>query len=446
MTIHEALMDPNLRTLIVNATLGNAQDIMGEIRTHFETNEVFRWVFPEYCIDLCTDKKKVRMCKSTLDRIDFPCGNRMGKKEGNIECLGVEMSLVSKHYDLFIFDDLVNDVNTATSEYRNKVWRWFLNSWQLRHDPSKSRIRDIGTPWHLDDVHARIVNGEAARRRAGRSPKWLLYRRSVFEDTDDQNPSTTIWPERFTSSVLQDLRTELGSYIFSCQYLCNPISPENALFRPEQIKRIAEDDLPLSLTTFAAVDLATGSGDDYTVLVVASFDDESNMYVRQIIRGHIKPLELLDTLRSVDRIWRPRRVGIETVGFQHSVLDFYKDYSRNERFSIPWVEMKRGIQHKSKRFLGMQPMVESGMFYVVDGIENFEALWSEMTTVTMDHMPTHDDILDCLADLQKIAYTTHEAVEEEKPPSNSIDGMLGPLGAEPVRGYSETSFIRSSWR
>ncbi len=443
MSMWELLLDPNIRILIINAVYSNAQDMMSEIAQHIKTNEIFRWMWPDYCPDL-QHSRRAKMCKVTADRIDLPCGNRMGRREGNLECLGVEMSLVSKHYDLFMFDDLVNDVNTATTEYRNKVWKWFLNSWQLRHSPIESRIRDIGTPWHLDDTHARIIKQEAARRKKGKPAKWLIYRRAATEETPYSDKKEPIWAERFTLPILDDLKDELGTYIYSCQYDCNPISPENALFQECFIKSIEEDDIPENVVNFAAVDLSE-EGDDYTVVVVASFDTDGQMFVRQVIRGHIRPLELIDTIRSLDDIWKLERIGIETVGFQKTIYKFYKDYAHERGFYLPFKEMKRGNTHKMRRFLALQPLVERGYFYVTDDIANRQELINEMTTVSFDHLPSHDDILDCLADLQQLSYGAPPEIEEDVAPSGSMDALHGSLDDL----YNETKEYvigRSFWR
>lgn len=458
MSIWELLLDPNIRILIINAVFDNAQGMMAAIKTHFETNEVFRWLFPEYCLDLAPASRKKRLCKQTIDRIDVPCGDRMGRQEGNVECLGVEMSLVSKHFDLFMYDDLVNDLNTATKNYRDKVWKWFLNSWQLRHSPTESRLRLIGTPWHLDDVQQRVVRGEHKHRKKKDAddkllkPKWLIYRRAAIEELelpDGSKVMEPIWPERYPLHVLEELRdgeTGVGSYIFSCQYLCNPMSPEDALFKLGDIKLIHEDDLPDDMLNFAAVDLAE-EGDDFTVIVVASFDSHGKMYVRHIVRGQIRPLELIDTVRTLNEIWHLNRIGIETVGFQKTIYKFYKDYGSEKGFYLPWVEMKRGNIHKIRRFLALQPLVERGYFHVVDGIANQDQLISEMTTVSVDHLPTHDDILDCLADIQQVFYAAPKQIIEDRPPPGSIDALFGSLDEDAPDSYLESSVIgRSYWR
>lgn len=447
----EMLLDPNLRILIVNAVYSKAQEMMAEIRGHYEINEIHRWLFPEFSLDLSDlDRRRKKLCKMTDDRLDLPCGRRMGRREGNFECLGVEMSLVSKHYDIMHFDDSENDLNTATSDYRTKIWKWFLNSWQLRHSPRESKIRLVGTPWHLDGILNRTIKREKARRAAGKPPKWLLYRRAAKETTPYSDKEEPIWPERFTHNVLDELRVDLGPYIYSCQYMCQAISPEDALFREDQINIIDEDYLPDDLVNFAAVDLSD-SGDDFTVVVVASFDEIGKMYVRQIVRGHIRPLELIETLRSLNRIWHLQKVAIETTGFQRTISRFYRDYADEKNFYISWQEMSRGKTNKLRRFLALQPIVDRGYFHVVKDISNTQEMIDELISCSPDHLPTHDDIMDCLADIIQIYYAATPEEFEDKP-IGSLNDLFGNIEEDDFEGDddpepSESAHIgHEQWR
>lgn len=445
-TLWEFINDPDQRHLIVNAKLENAKDILSDIRSVLETNDMFRLLFPEWCHDLAP-REKSRRCKYGVERVDFPCSMFAGKKEGNIEIMGVEASLVSKHYDVMTFDDAVNDLNTTTKEYRDKIWRWFLNSLQLRHSPKDSVVRLIGTRWHFDDIYGRILENEIRRRKEQKerkekvNPQYLIYRRRVRELDQENNQLVPIWPERFTDEVIKETREQVGSYIFSCQYENNPVSPDDAIFSRRNIQEIDEWDIPNTVYNFAAIDLAD-EGDDYTVITVCSFDDDGKMYVRYIHRDHTLPSDLLEVIKTVVDLYGVHRVAIETQGFQQTIVRGYRDEARDKGYYIPWYEMKRsGRSSKFQRILGLQPLVEKGNFYVEEGISNFDWLVEEMTTITSTHMPKHDDILDTLADCYTIYYRPSKIEEEERPESGSIVDLYGPLDGMPVDGLSESGGI-----
>ncbi len=161
-----------------------------------------------------------------------------------------------------------------------------------------------------------------------------------------------------------------------------------------------------------AVDLAdedTTRGDS-TVITVASFDEDANMYTREIIRGRMSILEVLEEVQRLQQKWGCMRVGIETTGFQKAIVRNYKRIAAEKGWHIPWVELERGKTSKFKRTLGLQPRVERGDFYVEAGIPNLDWLIEEMTTFPLG---AHDDILDTLVDLENLYYSAPREVRED---------------------------------
>lgn len=456
-TLWELCNNPHLRFLIVNADKEKAEDIIKDIKIIVETHTIFRWLFPEYCWDL-VPKEKANRCKVHTDRLDFPCSRFAGRREGNIECMGVEASLVSKHYDVFIYDDPVNEKNTTTRQYRNKIHKWYLDSLQLMHDPSESRVRIIGTNWHLDDLYCRIRRAEFKHREEQKKrgekvrPGWWLYIRKVVEPHPNgrtiigREKVAPIWPERFTPEVIEDLRsgpTGRGSYVFSCQYMNEPISPEDAVFRKEDIRIVPFFDIPEQLQHFMGVDLAISAKEesDYSAVIVVGFDDEGAGYVRQIFRRRMNPKEFLDIIWEMCQRWGVRGVAVEAVAFQQTVLSYYKQHCVRKGWNIPWVEMKRSQTSKEARFLAMQPRVERGDLCIEEGISGIEDLIDEMTTFSLDHLPPHDDLLDALADVERIFYRAPQMPSDPEP-KDTYEAWYGKLDEDPVEGASWGSMQR----
>ena len=435
-TLWELVNEPNLRFLISNAKLDNAIDILANIRMCVETNEVFRWLFPEYCPDLASKEVRNR-CKWITDRLDFPCSRYAGRREGNIAAMGVEASLVSKHYDRLVFDDPVNDINTSTKDYRDKVERWYRNALQLRHDLS-TPIRLIGTRWHFDDLYSRIIKLEMARRARQKAakekikPKYWIYHRQIVEKVDIGGETIAgydnvrpIWHERFDKDGITSLREENGSYIFSCQFMNNPLPEEDAVFKYSDINFVDEYDIPENVVNFVACDTAVEETEkgDFWVITVASFDSLGRMYVREIIRDKLLTSSFLAHVHALVEKWKPARVGIETVAFQKTMAKVYRQEAQRKGWHIPWAELPRGKSSKFKRVLALQPRVERGDFYVEEGIKNSDWLIEEMTTFPR---PAYDDILDTLADLETLFTSASQTMETVKP-LDTYDAVYGPL-------------------
>lgn len=410
------------RHLLINAKLDNAVDMLANIRACVESNDIYRWLFPEMCPDLAPKSIQAR-CKWLTHRLDFPCSRYAGRREGNIEVMSVGASLVSKHYDKLHFDDPVNDDNTTTKEYRDRVDRWYKNALQLRHD-ANSRVEIIGTRWHFDDLYSRRYKEEMARRKRQREvgekvrPRYWIYHRQVVEKVDiggetiagydDVQP---IWPERFTKEAIEEIREENGSYIFSCQYMNNPLPEEDAVFKYSDIELVDEYDIPEEVVNFIACDIAVEEVElgDWWVITVGSFDSLGRMYVREIIRDKLLTSSFLAHVAALTKKWKPSKVSVETTAFQKTLNKTYRSWSTKEGINIPWVEVERGRSSKRKRILSLQPRVERGDFCVEEGIRNLDWLIDEMTTYPRS---THDDILDTLADLEMLFFNAPEAVKE----------------------------------
>lgn len=435
-TLWELINDPHLRFLIVNAKLDNAVDILANLKACVEGNDIFRWLFPEYCPDLASKSDKDR-CKWLTHRLDFPCSKYAGRKEGNIEVMSVGASLVSKHYDRMIFDDPVNDENTTTKEYRDKVDRWYRNALQLRHD-ANSIVRLIGTRWHFDDMYSRRMKEEMARRnhqkQAGETvtPRYFIYHRQVVERVEADGDSIVgydnvqpIWAERYSKAAIEEIREENGSYIFSCQYMNNPLPEEDAVFKHSDIHFVEDWEIPEKATTFMSCDLAVEDVErgDWWVITVASFDHLGKMYVREVIRDKLLTSSFLAHVAALNTKWRPLKVSVEATAFQKTLNKTYREWSAKEGHNIPWVEVDRGRSSKFKRILSLQPRVERGDFSVVEGIKNADWLVEEMTTYPRS---THDDILDTLADLESLFFSAPESFVREVP-KDTYDGYYGSL-------------------
>jgi predicted phage terminase large subunit-like protein len=416
-TIRVALNDPNRRQLLVSATLGNVIDMLKEITAHFETNEVLRWLFPEYCYDKANTKTR-RRCSWTTERVDWPC-RTVWRKEGNIEVMAVRASMVSKHFDDIRFDDAVNDLNTSSRDSCLAVHSWFLDAWQLRDSP-RSRIRLTGTPWSYGDFYQIEQEKERKRRELGKKPFLLVYKKPCWDANGDP-----IWPERFSKQDLEDIAFQVGSYKFACNYLLNPMPEGAAYFNKDSVKIVHPTEIPKGLVHFIAIDLAEEDSPtpDQTVIMVAGVDEFGRIFIRHIDREKMYPLSIMERIAYLSKKYEVEKVAVETTAFQKTIYKEFLRWSAEKRVFVPWTEVKRGKQHKNMRIRALQPLAERGHLFVVSGLEHYEALIEEL--VTFDKGRT-DDLLDALATIQEIYYDAPETILSRREPS-SLNGMYGDL-------------------
>lgn len=447
-TLWEFIQNKDLQVCIFHADYDSAADILAEIKEITASNDVFRFLFPEYCHDLNPVLKgKKTPAKDRFNRHDFPCSKHAGKKVGNIRIGSSNSAPPGHHYDLILYDDIIEEDNINTKDLRDKMQKWFRLTLNLRVDPS-SRMRIIGTRWHYDDQYGRMLKAETAYREMLKSddktvvPKMWIYRRKAIEN------GTPIWHERFTYQDLMDMKAgigpdAMGSYLYSCQMDNEPLPEECAKFKREDIQPIEEWAVPPNCINFMAVDLARSHKEiaDYSVATVASFDGQGGMYVREIFRDHCSTLELLSKIQILQQKWGCERVAVETDMFQEEVYDTYKREAIRNGWDIPWVPVSSRQTQKFIRTLGFTPRVERGDFYYVEDIVNAEWMIEEMITFPK---PVNDDILDTLVYLDKMHNDVGEIYQIEETVLHGtyaaeFDDVLGLM--EDTRPRMECSFI-----
>lgn len=65
---------------------------------------------------------------------------------------GVVTQGVGSRSDATIFDDVVDELNCADENRRNKIKSLVQNTWLSRLDQKEGRVLWIATPWHVDDA------------------------------------------------------------------------------------------------------------------------------------------------------------------------------------------------------------------------------------------------------------------------------------------------------
>lgn len=213
------------RTMIAMETLQNARKIGSKISGHYESNAMFRYLFPEI---LPKKTDKWNQDSMTHNRLGFEFHG-----EGTYDFIGVKGALQSRHYDRQVIDDPVGEkainsdlVMDATIDWIKKLPGAFDSD---PNDPG--RMADqlfIGNRWSNRDVGT-----------------WL--RKNVsgmqFETHDAEGgccklhpAGQPIFPEEFTMEKLAQIRSIFGSYYYAAQYRNNPVDPESVRFKSSWLR------------------------------------------------------------------------------------------------------------------------------------------------------------------------------------------------------------------
>lgn len=422
----------NRRNCLVSENITNAAKLGSRVRWHFESNALYRACYPE---TLPTPGQTWTNYSLHVNRGAFGTGASHG--EGTFDFLGAGGALQSRHYDGLIQDDLVGrkaidspTVMEDTIEYH----RLLVGAFDSEDKEHENDELVVGNRWGFHDLNSYIRENETWFRISSHS--------ALGGCCDQHSPDTPIFPEEFSFEKLLKFRARLGAYNFSCQFLNNPIAPEDADFQASWLKyystyRDSEGRLTIQhevqngevikdtkvghLAIAMAVDPnhsgnAAAGRCRHAIVVVGKIVDEhdnDHYYLLEAWAKHVSYGALVDKIYFFCDKWRLNKFGLETVAAQ-MYLKFHIDeknkVSGRKLSIIPLkgeVEAPDGTLTKKKtwRILNvLSPIFERGAFNVNRKHQDF---LGEYQTFPRGK---YVDLLDALAYVpQMLARTTSAA-------------------------------------
>lgn len=215
----------NTRTLLISENITNAQKINFRISQHYQSNDFFKALFPE----IQPDEK----CKWTEQSMHQKRSKDTGPQgEGTFDCLGVGGALQSRHYDRMVPDDLVGRKAIQSEAVMDSTIEWFklivgaMDSSDVNADIDNDEVI-VGNRWAINDLNAWI--------RAN-LPYYRFTNHSALGGCCKVHPiGQPIFPEEFSIGKLLRWKSRLGSRLFSCQFLNNPLAEGSVRWKEEYL-------------------------------------------------------------------------------------------------------------------------------------------------------------------------------------------------------------------
>lgn len=235
----------------------------------------------------------------------------------------------------------------------------------------------------------------------------------VYKRAKDKN-GRLFFPERLSEEFLEQARRTQGSYIYANQYQNEIIPDDSKVFKKEWLRYITE--IPEITNTFVFIDPAISEADtaDYTACVVVKVDLLQNWYIVAANRYRYNPTQIMDLVFKVNEQYRPQAIGIEDVAFQKALIHMISEKMRSTNTILPVTGVHPGTDKtKQMRILGLVPRFEWNKMYLTRGLTDLEM------EILQFPRSSHDDLLDALSSVEKIAhYPTKERKEIHEPAPN----------------------------
>lgn len=385
-TIQYILNDPDARVLIDSETYGKSKNFLAEIKGHLEGNKKLREIFKSLYGVYPDENKKNPSVRWTDAAVDLSC-RTVAKKEPSISCSGIDRSINGMHFDLIIEDDLHSEKNVTNKEQIQQVidHRKLANSLL---DPGMPRIT-IGTRWDYQDAYNFILTTQR--------PAYNIIIRKAIEDD-----GSLLFPERLTPEFLEEQKRDQGTYIFSCQYMNQPVDDETATFKHSYLRPVRWDEIKdKPINWFIAVDPSfEGQYSDYAAFVLGGMDAERNLYIRNVHRAKMTYADIINLMFDWFQRYQPRRMALETIATQKNIQYMLNNEQKRRGVWLPVEEIKTRTATKEDRIQALAPYYEFGRVFHVQEAAQIEEFEYELL-----HFPkgTHDDMIDAAATLLEIA-------------------------------------------
>ncbi|MDR0926287.1 MAG: phage terminase large subunit [Ignavibacteria bacterium] len=260
---------------------------------------------------------------------------------GGMTAVGAGGSLTGRGADLLIIDDPIKNFEEANSQKeRDNLWNWLNTTALTRLEPRGTAVI-VMTRWHEDDICGRIIKN--INENPDEESDWMIINIPAIAEENDvlgREVGEALWSERYSITQLQQIRRQMGDYMFNAMYQQRPSDAKGHLFKRKHFRYFTEEDnayilqkfcnnkdavrsdttmIPKhSCTTFAVMDLATSTSQtaDYTVLIVFAVSSSKDVMLLDVIRDRYSGSEHLQLLHDVHNKWGPALIGIESVQYQ----------------------------------------------------------------------------------------------------------------------------------
>ena len=273
--------------------------------------------------------------------------------------------------NLIIVDDFESELNAATLEARAKNRKWMTEA-VIPSLSDDGKIVMIGTVIS-EDCFLYWVKGSEA---------WHVQWYAIWDEDEK-----SIWPERFPKERILQIKGEFESVGnangFYQEYMNIAQSPYSAPFKPEWmqlhhydyeyrngqnilIRKVGDEEKIIPIDVFCGVDPASSLSlrADFFVIATIGVDHDNNKYILEVFRKRISPAEQPQAIIDTFKKFHPRRMKIETTGYQEALRTAVREIMRVESLYIPGLEA--GVKprtRKSERLMSLVPMFAKKQFF-----------------------------------------------------------------------------------
>lgn len=316
--------NPNLRVLLMSATTALPEKMLAGIKGDITDNAFVAAVFPRLRPGFKKGQCDWSGSSIHVDRDD-------NLPDASITTAGLSSKILGSRFDLIVIDDLLNTDNTLTPYMRAQVWNKVQSEVMSRRPPHlPSRAWFTGHVWTEDDAMAQACQQPGARvlrvgAKVQRSPKTGKVITSADPEWNDTLAWLPLIPSLWTHQALAARYAELR---WAARHMLDNLFMRRGGggFDPEGIARALVNGkgvtykatwnpLATGCPTYTGVDVSSGEGEDFTVIITAVRLASGRRQILEIQSGKWDGPEIVARLQDVYRRYHSR-IAVESNGVQ----------------------------------------------------------------------------------------------------------------------------------
>jgi len=300
-----------------------------------------------------------------------------------------------------IIDDPIKPDEANSDTIRLSVQDNYRETIQQRARGSNVPFIFIGQRLHEDDLAAYLLAGKDGYH-------WDTV---ILKSIDEAG--NAMYPEVNSLESLR-IKQKHDPYVFSSQYMQDPIPAGGALFKPEWFEMMDEE--PKMLLTFITADTAetSKSWNDATVFSffgmyeIEAFGKktgEMGLHWLDSVELRIEPKDLK---AAFIEFWQgcmshPMPPMIAAIEKKSTGVTLVSVLGELRGLQIRQIDRTRASGSKTQRFLESQPYIASKRVSFTHGAKHAKMCLDHMSKITANDTHRHDDIADTLVDAIKMA-------------------------------------------
>lgn len=297
-------------------------------------------------------------------------------------------TLTGEGGDILIIDDPHNPQNVLSEKQRDKVLKWYDNTFSSRLNNKKNgAIIVVMQRLHENDLSGHLLE------KGG----WVhLNLPAIFEEETIINignfnkiikKGELLFEKREGKEEIERIKKDMGEYVFNCQYQQKPMTENSGIFSKKWLQYYNEninfENIYLSFDTA----IKAGINNDPSVCTIWG-KYKNNYYLIDLYREWLEYPDLKRKSIQLINKWQPRAILIEDKASGQSLIqDLKKELSYNV---IPI----KVVKDKITRFASITPIFEAERIFIKDKTNWLFDLEYELLTFPNSQ---HDDQVDSIS-------------------------------------------------